>query len=753
MDTQLLTLVLATIGVTVLGAQQPARDTSRAPRLPTIVTTASRYASSAESLPRRMEVITRAQLDQTPALDVVDLLKKRATVDVVQYPGLLGGIGLRGFRPQVGTLQQRVLVLLDGRPSGLTNLSLLDVQDVERIEVLKGAASALYGSTAMGGVVNVVTRKRTGARQALVSLGGGSFGTSEVRVQGGGALFGGLDADVSVRRYDQRTDYDIGNGNVLRGVFGRDSARKSYPGATQPSRWVPDTIGDGVTRVFTSMTTTSGNVRVGGSVGARVRMDVRGEAFDAQDVPSPGDLYSAATPFPGNGRKNLRRAGGALELGGMLRGSTLLARAFTTDESSDYFDRPDSVRYVNFNTGARTTGFQLQGVSRIHGQQIVVGVDGTLQRASSRRWSAVNTEAGTYSPDNENRSLAAFGEVRLTAIDGRLVATVGARADRVTLKLLTTPLRPDIMAGDDDFTVTNPSAGLSYALRGGVRAHATVGRAFVAPDAFGRAGLTQAVTAGVASITFGNPTLRAEHAVTADVGVGVSRLNGALDFDATYFHTDVTDRIALARAAFATGSRPVLASGAAVSRVTTSVNAGEARIRGLEAAVRYDVGAALRHRWSLNLFANVTRIFDATQLTPSVRVNAAQFSGVANFSPASIFSGVIIGESTTSARIANVASSNWSVGVEWDSQSRLRVGALGRYVGTRMDDDFSDFSDVSDIEYPPFAVLDLTAGVRITRRLRADLQLVNVTDENYYEKRGYSLPGRAFRLSLATEFR
>ncbi|MCC7052437.1 MAG: TonB-dependent receptor [Gemmatimonadaceae bacterium] len=752
MSTSFRALVLVTIGATALGAQQPGRDSVRVPRLPTVTTTASRYAAPADSLPRRVEVISRAQLDGTAALDMVDLLKKRATLDVVQYPGLLGGVGIRGFRPQVGSLQQRVLILLDGRPSGITNLSLLDVQDVERVEVLKGPASALYGSAAMGGVVNVVTRKRTGARSALVSVGGGSFGASEFRVQGGGALFGGLDADVSLRRYDQRNDYGIGGGNALRGVFGSDTALKSYPGATTPSRWVPDTLGDGVTRVFTTMATTSGTMRVGGSIGRHLRLDVRGDAFDAQDLPSPGDLYSAATPFPGNSRKNLRRTGGAVDLGGAVRGHALLARLFTTDETSDYLNRPDSARFVNFASVVRTSGFQVQDVLQVGGQQVVFGVDGTAQRATSQRWSAPTSEVGTFSPNSENRSLALFGEARLTALAGRLVATMGARADRVTLKLLSTPLRSDVVAGDDDFTVFNPSAGLAYTLGGGVRAHGSVGRAFLAPDAFGRAGLTQSVTSGVAAITFGNPTLRAEHSVTADLGLGVTRMHGALAFDATYFHTDVADRIAQARASFAAGSRPVLASGDQVSRVTTSVNAGEARIRGFEASARFDVGVALQRRWSLNTFASMTRILEASQATPTVTVDAAPFAGATNFSPASIFSGVVIGAPLTTSRIKNVAAANWNVGVEWDSRSRLRLGALGRYVGRRLDDDFSDFSDVSDIEYPPFAVLDLTAGLRLTTRIRADLQLSNVTDENYYEKRGYSLPGRAVLVRVTTAF-
>ena len=754
MSTTLRTIVIATFGAaaTVLGAQQPTPDSTRAQRLPKVITTASRYSAPNDSLPRRVEVISRAELDATPALDLADVLKKRAGIDVVQYAGLLGGIGIRGFRPQVGSIQQRSMILLDGRPSGITNVAMLDVQDIERIEVLKGPASALYGSSAMGGVINVVTRRRIGARSGLFSAAGGSFGSSEFRAQGGGRITGGVDADVSLRRFDQRDDYTVGGGSSLRRVFGRDSALKLYPGGSTPNRYVTDTTGTGGTRNFTNFASTSGNVRVGGMLGRRVRVDVRGDLFDAQDVATPGDVFSAGTAFPGNGRKDVRRGGGAAELSGVVAGNAILARAFSTDESSDYYDRADSARYVSFATQALTTGVQLQDVLRVNEQQLVVGIDVTRQRATSRLFTSPTSEGGTFSPNSEVTSLAAFGETRLSALNGRLIGTLGARVDRVTLSLLGTPFRSDVIPGDDAFTVFNPSAGLLYTIGRGVRAHGSVGRAFLAPDAFGRAGLTKSLTAGVAAIAFGNPSLKAEYSVTADVGLAVTKLGGAFDADLTYFSTDVSDRITQARASFAAGQRPTLADGNQVSRVQTSINAGDAQIRGFEAAVRYDIGAALGRRWSLGAFASGTRIFSATETTPTVSVDAAQFNGATNFSPSSIFRGVRIGAPSVERRIKNVASVNWNVGLQFDDRRRFQAGLLGRYVGTRLDDDFSDFSDISDIEYPPFAVLDVTGGVRITRRVRADVQISNATDENYYEKRGYNLPGRAFTLRLTTSF-
>ena len=111
---------------------------------------------------RRSKSSTPPTSSASVAADLTDVLKKNAGVDVVQYSGALSGIGIRGFRPQFSGINKRSLLLIDGRPSGVTNLATLLLDNVERIEVLKGAASAVYGSSAMGGVVNVITRQSRG---------------------------------------------------------------------------------------------------------------------------------------------------------------------------------------------------------------------------------------------------------------------------------------------------------------------------------------------------------------------------------------------------------------------------------------------------------------------------------------------------------------------------------------------------------------------------------------------------------------
>ena len=185
-----------------------------------------------------------------------------------------------------------------------------------------------------------------------------------------------------------------------------------------------------------------------------------------------------------------------------------------------------------------------------------------------------------------------------------------------------------------------------------------------------------------------------------------------------------------------------------MGRVTSSVNAGSATMHGLELRAGVDAGALLGRSYSLRLFGNATRMFSATERVRGATLDAARFAGRTDFDPAEAASAIVYG-AETSSRIRNVADLTVTAGLEFDSYRGVSGRVSGRYVGQRLDTDFTDFSNVADIEYPAFLVLDLSAGARLTSRSRVDLLVTNVTDENYYETRGYPLAGRAAMLKLS----
>lgn len=736
-------------------AAQVARDTTHTDSvrvLSPVVTTATRAPVDAGAVARRLDVVHADVLDQVPHADAADVLKKGAGADVIQFGGMLSGIGLRGFRPQYSGISPRTLLLVDGRPAGVTNAALLDLGDAERVEVLHGPASALYGSSAMGGVVNVISRRYTGEAAGRVSAAFGSYGSSDLRVQGGGAIWQAadgrqFDADVSVRRVARTSDYRVGKGNTLRDLVGSEEAIQIVGDEVVGP---VDETGDGTRREYTTFGYEAGAMRAGFTAANGIRLDARADLLNAVSIESPGNIFHAGTPFPGNGRKNLRFWSSDVSASGDFGRHAPILRAYYTEEATEYFNTPEGDRFVNFATETFTRGVQLQNAVAVGGGSIVAGVDFVLTDADSWSRSDPTTAAAPFSPNAAHSSMAGFAEWRWRALDGRVIGAVGARADRSTLELKETPLRSDIQAGSESFNVVTPSASLLVGITSTLSARASVGRAFVAPDAVAKAGLIT-TTGGDGSVAFasGNRDIDAEQSLTVDGGIVIRSASRGLELDLGYFHTRVTDRITAAIGNFDPADRPTTPQGDPVSRVETRINASSATMSGIEARASWDIGRSAGHGWSLRLFANGTHLLDAEERVPVVSVDVNRLPNPTAFEPEQALSALVFGAEVAD-RIKNVAETTVNAGIEWDDLRRYRARLSARYVGERRDLDFVTFSN--DILQPAFMVADISIGARIARRLRADLLVSNVTDENYYEIRGYNLPGREFTVRVSAGF-
>lgn len=149
--------------------------------LDTLVVTGTRTERRLLDVPVRTEVITRQDIEKTHARDLAEALRHQPGVLLKDIHGKSGTeIWLQGLD------SDRVLVLIDGRPvsasTGSTvDLSQISIADVERVEIVKGAVSALYGSSAMGGVVNVILTKADDPLAAQLQLDIGSYGDKSVQ--------------------------------------------------------------------------------------------------------------------------------------------------------------------------------------------------------------------------------------------------------------------------------------------------------------------------------------------------------------------------------------------------------------------------------------------------------------------------------------------------------------------------------------------------------------------------------------------
>ncbi|HRK18903.1 MAG TPA: TonB-dependent receptor plug domain-containing protein, partial [Hyphomicrobiaceae bacterium] len=145
-------------------------------------------------------VISRDEIERSKAQTFVDVVRAQPGVTVTQQgtAGTLTQVRLRG---EDGKYTR---VIVDGvdvstTKDGAFDFSMLGADEIERVEIIRGPMSALYGSGAMGGVVNVITKAPRGPFGGVLAVEGGSFGTKRIsgRVWGGGetsylSIFGGL---------------------------------------------------------------------------------------------------------------------------------------------------------------------------------------------------------------------------------------------------------------------------------------------------------------------------------------------------------------------------------------------------------------------------------------------------------------------------------------------------------------------------------------------------------------------------------
>jgi outer membrane receptor for ferrienterochelin and colicins len=152
-----------------------------------MVVSGSRQEELRESLNTRVEVIGRARIRDTGYESAAEVLR--------EVPGVLTRrgsetAGAAGEQIQ-GIDSRQVLVLIDGQPivgargikRGVLNLDRQSVGRLDRIEVVKGASSALYGSDAIGGVINLITRAPSNPLEASLTTSGGNFGVFDTRAE------------------------------------------------------------------------------------------------------------------------------------------------------------------------------------------------------------------------------------------------------------------------------------------------------------------------------------------------------------------------------------------------------------------------------------------------------------------------------------------------------------------------------------------------------------------------------------------
>jgi outer membrane receptor protein involved in Fe transport len=218
---------------------QTARDTIRTFYFDPVVVTGTNTDALRSSLPNSISVVGTREIKESGETSLLSIINKRVPGVFITERGVLGyaaadaSAGSINIRGTGGSPNTEVLVMTDGRPQmmGLFGHPLPDTyvsSDVERVEVIRGPASLVHGTNAMGGVVNIITRQdHMPGLQARGAASYGSFGTEKVDA---GAAYGFDGGAVSISGNHYQTDghrdnssFRMNNGSVsAQGMLGEN---------------------------------------------------------------------------------------------------------------------------------------------------------------------------------------------------------------------------------------------------------------------------------------------------------------------------------------------------------------------------------------------------------------------------------------------------------------------------------------------------------------------------------------------------
>ncbi|HEX3280468.1 MAG TPA: TonB-dependent receptor [Pyrinomonadaceae bacterium] len=518
-----------------------------------VVVTAQATAQSTDEISKAVSVVASREIEERNEATVTDALRTVPGLRIQQLggPGRLVSIKTRGLR------NQDTAVLIDGirfrdatTGDATSFLSDFAVTNLDRVEVLRGSGSSLYGTNAIGGVVNIVSDEGGGPTHGSLLAEGGGLGLFRGRAQ----IAGGT----------TRFAYSAGAShlNVSRGIDGDDAAR--------------NTSGQGrvVLRLMPTMTL-SGRVYAGTSF---VQLNNNPEVFG----PLPLTGIIDARPIS---RADLRRYEMGVPLVQLGLGGTFIPDANDPDASaaSRFFDgaitfahRPVeafgytisyqglATRRLNSN-GVAGVGFQPFGGStftqddgRIHtinartdfsvGKHNLINAGYEFERASFSNRSTSANVADNNSTRVVEDSSTFFVQDQLRFLEDRLQLSAAFRVQFFSLHAPTfTPTAGAPYAGiafDSPRSAYTGDGSIAYLFRTThtkLRAH--IGNGYRAPSMFERFGTA---FFGGFFAPLGDPRLRPERSLAFDAGIDQSLYDNKLRLSATYFYTRLQEVIGFA---------------------------------------------------------------------------------------------------------------------------------------------------------------------------------------------------------------
>ncbi len=488
-----------------------APDTAQAPSttsagiVPEVVVTATGRPEEVTKIAGTIQVIDGDRITKSSAKSITDLLAENAVGFLSEWTAGQTSLNIRGAATegQGRDFKSEVMVLINGHRAGTANISKLSVADVERIEIVRGPSSVVYGSQNMGGVVNIILKTGRTAPGTLLEASTGSWNLTQ-----GKAQTGGVDKSSGIDWY-----FGLAGGNRL-----------NYQ------------VGGGAYESNTAWTREGGTGALGWQIDAdnRVDMTVRTDGvYDTGFRGSSSNIYAFDTRY--NQSIDFSYNGKTAD----DRGHLFLQAYYVQDV--DALNNPSPLSNLNA-VASRTTmdynrrqidieGVRVQPRYKItSSNELLVGADWERDWILSTRTRAGGSAVTQLSPQDNNETdqvFAIYAEDAQTLLDGRWTIRGGLRQTWGTTTLLATPYAPTLIPGSTNYQATTFSAGSTFQVNDWLTGRLGASNGFRAPTATELG--SNFTTTPIGTTTFGNPNLSPETSQQIEIGGTITTRDARLD--------------------------------------------------------------------------------------------------------------------------------------------------------------------------------------------------------------------------------
>jgi iron complex outermembrane receptor protein len=491
-----------------------------------VVITATGTPQRADEVSKVVSSLDSQVIEAKHELSLTEALRGTPGVRVQQQgsPGALTTLRLRGQR------NFDTALLLDGlrvrdagdiNGSALSLLSDLVPVTLDRVEVLRGAGSSIYGTHAIGGVVNMIPESGYSGFHLSAGFDGGSLATYRERLEasGGGELFGFA---LGVNRVDVRNGVDGDDAYGNTGFAGRIQFNPT------PSIAIAGNLFGNVA-----------NARVNDSPFALPAAFGASERFPKAVA---GVNFHPDFNNPDQGRRH-RLIVGSGRFSQVINETVSYSVAYqrVTSNRRNYNGPELDPRFASF---VPFGDFEFLSVNRGNVDTLDGRVNLRLSRSNLatagfefERESLFQSSQPSFNTFNNTtdrqRTFAVFGQDQLSFADDRLRLSLGVRGQWYRIRSAD---RPGLLQGREAESSITGDGAIAYFIRStGTKFRAHAGNGFRAPSLFERFGEGTFGSAGV--MRFGDPTLRAEQSISVDGGFDQRLASDRVLFGATYFYT------------------------------------------------------------------------------------------------------------------------------------------------------------------------------------------------------------------------